>query len=211
MGFGAFQSALAITKLLQLQKQGVQEFTPGAPLMKAYGRAVDMANAGFTPQETAAFIDNLYKNNATQYRLAVGRSGGSFAGQVQGGIDYGNVSAFGTFATNDAMLHRKNIGIENALAGELQNIQDKNTQAKISAHMAEQNAWGQALSAGINNVFMGAATVNPKPYKDPATPGVYDRYKKQATVDGAIDAPFNIKTSYPIDMNYDPNSNIWTT
>lgn len=178
LGLGLVQAGYGLYKANQLDNQPLPlpEVTP--EMRNAYNRAEGMATQGYTPQEAAAFKQNLATSNNLSYRNAVNMAGGNLAGAIGRGIQANNLGALNQFASNDASLRRSNMRYADSLASHLQSISNAKQQMLMARRGQAEQAAGGALQSGLNNV---ASTLNMNQ--------AMNFYKKLYGVEGAKDIP----------------------
>lgn len=115
-------------------------------------RAAEMAKMGFTPQEKAAFKQSLAASGSTAFRRAVDIGGGNLSAAIRAGINSQQLGAQNQFASQDAALHRQNIGMSNSLEQGYQGL--KNTQVAQNNALAQQQnqAASQSINSGMSNL-----------------------------------------------------------
>ena len=154
----------AQSQLDALNKQKVPTYTESPALAMANAAAVnDYFNpTGVSTTQRNVFKNNLAENNNTNVTNSVNRSGGQVGSFLQGVNNVSNTNAINNFANTDAQITQQNkqSGANRMLsiAGQEQNISDKNTQAAIQRRLLIEQALGGAVaqqqqnkSAAINN------------------------------------------------------------
>lgn len=157
MGLGMAQAKIASDKLKDLTSHAAPEFTEEAATMEARHRAERNSMYGFSPQEKAAWNQNQGMLGNKRYRMATSMAGGSLAGAIGAGVNYGSYAAANDFAMKDAAVQRQNINYADSFTKNLQSIQDRNTQNKYTYRMNAERALGEAIKAGTNNMGSGLA------------------------------------------------------
>lgn len=153
MILGGVQTLGGLFGLIGLGKK--PKYTVSPELQQAYDRSQTMATMGFTPQEEAAYQQNVARNMATQQQRASDLAGGNLA-MAMGGMNAANqLASQNQLATADAQLMRQNI--QNAQQMALQMQQQKNlaTQAAINQRMMTEQSLGGAMQQGLNNLVGG--------------------------------------------------------
>lgn len=149
LALGAIQTGVGIYQAANAEKpQDVQETLE---MKAARERARQMAQSGFTPQEKAAFKQSLAASGNTAFRRAVDIGGGKSAA-IRAGINSQQLGAQNQFASQDAALHRQNIGMSNSLEQGYQGL--KNTQVAQNNALAQQQnqAASQSINSGMSNL-----------------------------------------------------------
>lgn len=153
----ALGTVQTIVGLTGLNKKAPEfSLTPG--MQKSISEANNMRGMGFTAPEMASAENSIARGENTGYQHAVDQAPG-LASVIQAGLNYSNTQAKLGLAAKDAALHRENIHYADAMNQEEQRIQNMNTQAKLSAWNRGQQAYGEAVKSGLNNVIYGAGAL----------------------------------------------------
>lgn len=148
---GAFEYFNAQKALKQLNAQKSPNYTVGAELQNAYGRAEGIANQGFTPGEAAGYQNKINQGNATSYSRAVGSAGGNLSNVISAGINSQDISSASDYATKDAGLRRQNMQYADSLASQIQNVQDMATKTNIDNRNRLLAGWNNAAQSGLQS------------------------------------------------------------
>ena len=183
LAVGAIQTGVALANLLK--KRNVPKYDVTPQVSNAYADAMQRAKYGYTGNQTASFRQDLSRNNNQQYSKAVGQFGNQLSGATTAGVNFGNLRALNEFYKNDATLMGQNVRTAYSMADKFQRISDMNTTAAIQNYNQNQNAFGQALQAGISNLAYGTnaqllgknggATPDVNPVTGQPATNVYDR------------------------------------
>lgn len=136
----------------------VPKYSESPALSQAHGLAIqDYFNPkGVTSTQRSIFNNNLATNTNANYTNSVNRSGGQLGGFIQGVNNAQNIGAINNFANTDATLTAQNrnnaAGRIDATAGQIQNINDKNTQTAIQRRMMIDQALGTAIGQQRTNL-----------------------------------------------------------
>lgn len=149
---GGVQALGGIIGLLGSHKP--HNYEPNEALIKAHQRAEQMANTGYSASEIADYMGRLTNLNAQKYSLATSRGGG-LNQWINAGINYGNVNGLNSFAAANSQKKQANQRYADSFAQQFQNIDNMNTNLGWQNYNREQQAFGGALQAGINNVALG--------------------------------------------------------
>ncbi len=163
-GVGLYEYFKSQQQLNALNKIPYPNYTVSPELRQAYSQASAMSNQGFTPAERGGYINNMNQQNALSYKNALSAGGGNLSNAVSAGINSGNVNAFNQFAINDAQLHRQNMQYAGQLAGQVQNINDMQTQSQIQRRQMQEQQLQGAQTAGAQtfmNSFQGGLGLYP--------------------------------------------------
>ena len=155
MALGAIQAYNGYQGLQNINRTPRATYSITPEQQNSYNRAEGMAGQGYTGQESANFHQGLAQSNNTAFRNAVDMSGGNLAGAIHRGINAQNVGALNTFASNDANLHRQNIRYADQQGQNISNQRNLITQNAQQRRDMLENAYGGALSSGLNNLTSG--------------------------------------------------------
>lgn len=150
MGIGAIQTGVAASKAAKLPDP--QKHTVSPEMRLAYNMARTRADEGYSPEEKAAFEQMLARQGTSARRMLqnVGLAGvGSAAANIMG------VDAMNQFAATGANIRRQNFGQFANLAGQVDNIQQMETNRFNQRLLQEEQALGGAMQSGIGNMFGG--------------------------------------------------------
>ena len=128
-------------------------------LQNAYNTSQANAQYGFSPAEKIAYQQEIahQQNTARQQALDIG--GGQLAGTINGVLNGQRLTAANQFAGQDAALKRQNQMYGDNLAQQIQAQKDKATQENINLWNRKQQAYGQQLNAGAQNLTSYLGTV----------------------------------------------------
>ncbi len=147
----------AQSQLDAVNKTAVPQYSESPALSQAHGAAIqDYFNPqGISSTQRGVFSNNLATNSNTQLHNAVSRSGGQLSPFLQGVENASNVGAINNFANTDATIQAQNrnnaAGRMDATAGQIQNINDRNTQAALQRRMMIEQALGSAIAQQKQN------------------------------------------------------------
>jgi len=153
--------------LKNLNSQPIPQFTPTPELLASKGRADQMSNFGYTPQEKGTERQNVAQDINAQTQKALDLGGGSLAKTI-GGIGKINETANeNKFALGDAELHRQNIKYSDKFAEQLQALSDKNIAEQQRERLMAEQALGGAAQTGLAGIgtslnYLGTAEGAPK-------------------------------------------------
>jgi hypothetical protein len=148
---GAYEFFKAQNELKKLQRQGVPNYTVSPELQNSYSRAEGMANTGFTASERNAYQRNIAEGDATSYYRATHAAGGNLSNVVQAGINSQNIGSAANLTIADAELRRENMQYADSLAAQIQEQKNKATAEQIAQYNLAQQAWGGAMTAGLQS------------------------------------------------------------
>lgn len=137
--------------LSKLHKEKFPTFEEVAAMENSRNRANQMAQGGYTAAETAAFTQNLVRQQNTAYTKAVDRAPGQ-SQAILAGLNYGNVNALNQFAANDANLHRENVRYADSFSKYLQQLNNQNIQEQITSRREAERAYGEAVKSGTESI-----------------------------------------------------------
>lgn len=153
MGMGAIQTAISASKASQLPDP--KQHTVSPELRGAFNEAKTRSQQGYSPAERAAFEQTLARqaNASKQMFQNVGMSGaGAAAANIM------SIDALNQFAAGSEAARRQNFGQYASLAGDVQRVGDMEAQRFNQRLMAEEQALGGGMQAGISNMFQGLNT-----------------------------------------------------
>ncbi len=151
-GIGLWETLGASKGLREFYKKPRAAYSVAPELQSAYTSAQKMATRGFAPEQKASFRQNIAEDINTTSRRALDQAGGNLGRVVNkiGNINMGK--AENQFATQDAMLKDQHIKYANVLANQIQHQRNLKTQTDIHHDLLLENALGQGLRTGINNM-----------------------------------------------------------
>lgn len=153
MGLGAVQSAISASKASDLPDPQQYFVTP--ELRGAFNEAKARSQQGYSPAERAAF-EQMLARQATASKQMFRNVGLSGAGAAAANIM--SVDALNQFAAGSEAARRQNFGQYASLAGDIQGVQNAEVQRQNQRLMAEEQALGGGIQAGISNMFQGMNT-----------------------------------------------------
>lgn len=145
-------------QLNDLNNQPIPQYTASPYLQQYYSTATnDAANPrGFTGGQRTNFSQNLADNTNTIFKNAVNTSGGNLSKYIMSALNNQNTKAYNNFAAQDASLAMQNrnsaLGRQGMAVNQLQNIQDRNTQAKLMRQQLIAQALGGSISQQNSNI-----------------------------------------------------------
>lgn len=149
-GLGLYQTYAGLRGLSRLGEY--PDYSVSPELQKSYGRAEGMSTRGYSPEETAAFRQNLAGTSAQRYQRATDMAGGGLSQAIQGGINYGNIRGLVNFAADDASLHRRNIQYADSIARQIQGQKNLITQSQQDRYRQVEGAYGAEFTKGLENI-----------------------------------------------------------
>jgi len=149
---GAYKAYRGNKAMKDLEKEGFPEQTIDPEILESQKRAERMAKAGFTPEETAAFTMRQQRLANQKYRMATQQAGGSLAGAIQAGINFGDTAADVDFAARDAAMRRTNIRYADTLNQYLQGTRNAIQANKQQWYKERARAASGTLGTGLNEV-----------------------------------------------------------
>lgn len=154
MAMGAIQTIGGWAGLNNMGAMPHYSVTP--ELAKAKAEAEARAKYGFTPEQEAAFQNQLASQSNQRYRMATNVGGGNMSSAINAGINYGNTNALLQHAAQGSQLQESKKQYADRYADKIQSIADRNTMAGQNLWMKNQQAFGSAVSSGMNNIATGA-------------------------------------------------------
>lgn len=153
MGIGAIQSAVSASKAGDLPDPKQNVVSP--ELRGAFNEAKQRSQQGYSPAERAAF-EQMLSRQATASKQMFRNVGMSGAGSAAANIM--STDALNQFAAGSEAARRQNFGQYASLAGEIQGVNNMEVARQNQRLMAEEQALGGGIQAGISNMFQGLNT-----------------------------------------------------
>lgn len=150
-GIGYFGMKKARKERKAFERSHQLEYSKPEELMS---RAQGMVEYGFTPQEQAAFQQQMARNEAAQLRATQGAAP-NLSQQVMAGVNYGNVQNIIKFAEANARLQRQRY---DELYGRLERADVRNVQANLGT----LQQYGQAESQYRTMLYQAASDLGPQ-------------------------------------------------
>jgi len=158
-GLGLVEGIGGLMGLNNLNKQAFPQFSLNGDLSDYASMTRSRAQQGFSPEETAAFKQNLAQSSNAAYQNATNLGGGSAAKAISAGLAGQNIGALNQFAASGAQLKNQHMQQYGSAASELQQQQNLKTQADIAMRNKLETAYGGALQSGLNNFTGGLSNV----------------------------------------------------
>lgn len=155
IGTGIYEHTQAKKALKNLQNQPLPQYTMAPEQQNYYNRVNQASQYGFSPQETAAFKQNVAQQQNTGYQQGIQQSGGNLAQALSAGFGAQNLQTQNQFAAQGAELQRQKLGMLGSAAGEVQGQQNLINQNQIQRRNTLEQAYGQAMQAGLGNISSG--------------------------------------------------------
>jgi hypothetical protein len=149
---GAIQVAGGVMANRQLQKEAYPSFKPITQLQQAKIRSGQLAQMGYTPEQTAVFKQDLARIGNEDYRNAISLSGGSLSRALNARRNTMRFGALNQFAQGDAAQRLSNIRYDDSITGQLQNLANMETQNRLQRRISLEQAYGGAIKAGTENI-----------------------------------------------------------
>lgn len=152
-------------KLKELQKQPRPTYGVTPELQGYYNQASSevLNPQGFSGAERGAFNQQMGQNYNTQYANAVGRAGGQTGSFINNVLTANNLNAGNQFAVSDANLRRQNrqsaFNRQSYGVGQIQNIDNMNTQADLNYRLMTEQALGGAIAQQKQNISNAISSV----------------------------------------------------
>jgi hypothetical protein len=149
---GGIQVVGGVIGLKQLQKEAYPSFKPITQLQQAKVRSGQLAQMGYTPEQTAVFRQDLARIGNEDYRNAISLSGGSLSRALNARRNTMRFGALNQFAQGDAAQRLSNIRYDDSVTGQLQNLANMETQNRLQRRISLEQAYGGAIKAGTENL-----------------------------------------------------------
>ncbi len=151
-GTGLWETLGASKGLRDFARQPHGQYTVSPELQSAYSSAQKMATRGFAPEQQAAFRQNIAEDLNTSTRRALDQSGGNLGRVINklGNINMGK--AENQFASQDALLKDQHMKYRDVIANQIQHQRNLQSQTQIHHDLLLENALGQGLKTGVENL-----------------------------------------------------------
>lgn len=148
---GIIQTHKANKALKEINKTPYPEYGISPELRNAYARAEANTKYGFSPEEAAAFQQQLTRSQTGQFSAAKDMGGSPQA--INAVLQANQTGAINQFAGQGAEIKRQNIQTANQLAGQLQSQYNLIDQSKIQRRQILEEAYGSAKKQGQENTW----------------------------------------------------------
>lgn len=155
----AHEKNKAKKSLAELNQTPFPEISVAPELQGAYNRAQGNSKYGFSPEETAAFNQNLSRAQSTQFQAAKDIGGGQLAGTINNMNNANNINAINTFAAKGAGLQLEKQQYADSLAGKIQSIKNANQEQQIARRTNLEQAYGGAIKQQGENIREGISGI----------------------------------------------------
>ncbi len=146
---------MGYNQMKKLDKVARPGLSVSSELQKSYNRAESMAQYGLSPQESAAMDADAQRNQASQLRTGMARTGGSMAGAL--GVIAG--SSMNDYSLNkgrmDAQMRRQNIQYADRLMGQVDNVRMMQQKLAIERDQDRRDAASNLFNMGGQNIMQG--------------------------------------------------------
>jgi len=149
---GGLQIIGGLYQANKLSKEAVPQYGATADLQGAKDRAGERARRGFTTQQVGAFQQDLARTLNTDFQNTVNQSGGNLATALSSRNMGARLRTLNSFAAANASQQAQNIAQDNALIAQMQSIKNMNDQYAIQRRQAQEQAAGQAIKTGTENL-----------------------------------------------------------
>jgi len=161
-GIGALQTIGGLLGLQHAPDYKKPEIDPEVKAM--VDRSLAMAKQGYSPEQIAAFKNNLAENNVARFRHGVDAAGGNLAGAINAGTNAFNVDVFNKFASDDAAKKLANQHYADQTVKYLQSLDDKSWMQNENYRKALNSSFGGAAKQGLSTLT-GALAAGAAGYK----------------------------------------------
>lgn len=155
----AHEKNKAKKSLAELNKTAFPSLSVSPELQGAYNTAQASSKYGFSPEETAAFNQNLSRTQNTQFQEAKDIGGGQLASTINNMSNANNIGAINSFAAKGAGLKLEKQQYADSLAGKIQNIKTANEEQSIARRTQLEGAYGGAIKQQGENIREGVAGI----------------------------------------------------
>lgn len=155
-GVGMYQASEreeeAQRRLDELSKKPYEQYSASPALQSFYSRVLQrsMAPQGMSAAEMAGAKKGIADTQATTMYNVKGASGGNLSRYISGALSPQTASAMANLYGQSAQMKRadeaRSMGMLQSATGQMQSIQDRNTQAALQRRMMTEQALGQAVA-----------------------------------------------------------------
>lgn len=172
LGLGAIQTGVAASKMAGLPERRQYAATPEMEQATAMFR--NMAQNGMSMDERAAYENQIARQSNAAYRRSMETAPGS-AQATLAAIESARLSSANDLALQNAAIKRSGMGMFSNMASQKQAISDRNVSDQNAYRDRSEQALGQAMQAGIGNMFGAFNSANTQIQND-KTMAMYDKY-----------------------------------
>lgn len=159
IGQSLYKDSQAKKALNKLNETPISEISVSPELQNSYGRAESMSKYGFSPEETAAFNQNLARSQSTQFQNAKDIGGGQLSGAINSLDNANNIGAINNFAAKGTGLQLEKIQHADELAGQIQNIKDRKVEDARNRRTMLEQQYGGAIKQQQENISQGIGSI----------------------------------------------------
>lgn len=196
---------LAKKSLAELNKTPFPGISVSPELQGAYNTAQANSKYGFSPEETAAFNQNLARSQNTQFQNAKDIGGGQLSGAINNLSNANNINAINTFAAKGAGLQLDKQQYADSLAGKIQGIKNANEEQTINRRTQLEQAFGGATRQQGENIREGVAGIGALASQGASSYGMRNANTSTTSPSSSPDI-YGINNSYAPNTPYNPNS-----
>jgi F0F1-type ATP synthase membrane subunit c/vacuolar-type H+-ATPase subunit K len=154
-GYNAYQASQredeAQRRLDELSKKPYEQYSASPALQSFYSRVLSrsMNPQGMSAAEMAGAKKGIADTQATTMYNVRGASGGNLSRYISGALSPQTGTAMANLYSQSAQMRRadeaRSMGMLQGATGQLQSIQDRNTQAALQRRMMAEQALGQSV------------------------------------------------------------------
>ena len=154
-GYNAYSASKredeAQRRLDELSKKPYEQYSASPALQSFYSRVLQrsMNPEGMSAAEMAGAKKGIADTQATTMYNVKGTSGGNLSRYISGALSPQMGTAMANLYGQSAQMRRtdeaRNMGMLQSATGQIQNIQDRNTQAALNRRMMAEQALGQSV------------------------------------------------------------------
>lgn len=139
--------------LAQLQQKEMAKLMADKSLTDVYEKQMAIEEGGYTPEEEAAYKQQINRLNTAKYNQALMSGAGTMAGAVGAGIQYGNVAAEQGLFINEGDIKRDALLNQGTIAQQLQRIREIQYQNEMAQRINLERAYGTAMATQSQNMI----------------------------------------------------------
>lgn len=201
----AHEKHLAKKSLAELNKTPATGISVAPELQGAYNSAQANSKYGFSPEETAAFNQNLSRAQNTQFQNAKDIGGGQLSGTINNMNNANNINAINTFAAKGASLQQDKQQYADSLGLKIQGIKNANEEQQIARRSQLEQTFGGAIKQQGENIREGVAGLGAIAAQGASSYGMRNRSTSNTAPSSSPDI-YGFNTSYSPNTPYNPNA-----
>lgn len=155
--YSIYQGIKSDQALKEIEKEEKAKYEVTPEVKRGQQRAEALAKTGYSPEETAAFEQQIAGESELAYRRGTDIAGGELAPAIGAGIQAQKMTAIGKFAASGAQLKRQNIRYADIINQQIQQQENIATQESLADRLRREQAWGAVGQAGQTGLVEAGA------------------------------------------------------